>query len=306
MYKQKDFYYKKNRIAQLRGLCAVFQSDYSITNAATKTHIARSALSKQISALERDLGIQLFDRSEYRTIKPTKEGILFYKEAVQHMNGIDGLFENFNEHLKKFNNSHLNIALHQMAITYIFPPILEKMLKIEEFKNLEMNIHNLSKEEAMKKLIDKEVDIAFCILNSRDKIPVEIESVKSIQSHAYVIFNKSHPLAKKDIITTDDIEKYEFLRRNTEIKTLSNFNIKTGSIAINGILPTESVIEIIKHTDNLAIVSNGNDCLNSLDIVAKDIEHLINDKAFFQIMTLKNRTLTKPMMWLINELKKLK
>ncbi|MDD2840174.1 MAG: LysR family transcriptional regulator [Rickettsiales bacterium] len=311
MLKEKDFYYKKNRIAQLRGLCAVFQSDYSVTEAAEKVHIARSALSKQISALERDLGIQLFDRSEHKKLKPTKEGSLFYRRAIQYMNGIDGLFEDFNENLKEYNDHHLNIALHQIAIRYIFPQILKKMLKIKEFQDLQVNIYNFSQEEAMKKLINKEVDLSFHIQNVRDNIPTEIRTIKSKQSHAFLLCNKSHLLAKKDNITMEDIKKFRFLKRETGIKSFNNFDTQTTNVTIVGnAMSHETIVELIKNTDNVAIVPNiylnNHICLDNSEIVFKDIEYLFRDKAFFNIMTLKNYSLSRPAMWIINELRKLK
>ncbi|HSQ97633.1 MAG TPA: LysR family transcriptional regulator [Rickettsiales bacterium] len=310
MFKEKDFYYRKARLTQVRGFCAVVQSNCSITEASEKIHFEPCTLSKQISALERDLGIKLIDRTHLKKLNLTKEGQLFYKEAVQYMNGIDGLFKNFNEHLKEFNNNHLNIALHQMAITCILPKILEKMLKIDEFKNLEINIFSLSKDEAIKKLINKEIDLVFDSQNIRDKIPTQIEAIKSIQSRAFLVFSKFHPLAKKDKITIEDIEKYHFLNRDTELKVLTNYNIKTSNIIITGKLPSESIMEIIKHTNNLAIITNmclsESNYLYDENIIVRDIENLLIDKAFFQIMTLKKNTITRPMMWVINELKKIK
>ena len=144
----------------------------------------------------------------------------------------------------------------------------------------------------------------------KEKNSPEIETIKSIQSRAFLLHNKQHPIAKLDKITMNELEKYIFLNRNTESKILSNYNINFGNISINGNLPPETIIEIVKYTNNLGIITNM--CINEIDfihddnVIVKDIENLLIDKAFFHIMTLKNCIINKPMEYLINELKKIK
>lgn len=311
MIKESDFYYKKNRIAQLRALCTIFQCNYSITEASEKLYLARSALSKQISALERDLGIQLFDRSLHKKLLPTKEGILFYNEAIKYLNGIDSLFSNFNEKVKKYNNTHLNIAMHQIAASCIFPDILEKMLKNEKFKNIKINIFNISKDEAIKKLIKKELDIIYYINIPSEKIPIEIEAIKSLQSHVSLIFSKNHPLSKQKIIKKKDLKNYTFLRKNidtdTYFSTYNHFNANISNIGTIG-ATFETILEIIKRTNNISTVpelflKNNNYYKDKINF--KNIDNLLDD-AFFNIMVLKNTIRTEPVLWLINEFKKLK
>lgn len=304
----ENFFYKKDRLSQLKGFCATVQSNCSITKAAEKLCLEQAAVSKQIQALERDLGIKLFDReTKYKRLILTEVGNKFYKEAIGIIQSMDSLYKGFAKDMEYERENILRIALHQTATAYIFPPILEKMLKLKKFKDLKIIIHNVGSTEAIKKLLDKEVDLVFGIQNVRDKTPVEIETIKVIQSHAFLIFNKSHPLAKKDIITIEDLKKYKFLKRSTELKTLTNIDIKTSNIEIVGMLPPSTVIEIIKHIDSIAIIPNISLDKNFIDkdIVIKDIEHLLNEKAFFNIMTLKNYCFSEPVMWIVNELKKL-
>ena len=311
MVQEKDFYYKKNRMAQLRSVCAVFQSNYSVTEAAEKTHIARSALSKQLSSLERDLGTKLFIRTKQKTLEPTQEGILFYKDAIQYVNGIDGLFENFNEKVKDYNNSHLNIALHQMVATYIFPSILEKMLKMEEFKNIKINIFNSPKINGINQLLKKEVDLAFYINTPKETFPVEIERIKSLESHVCLVFNKSHMLNKKKFIIKEDLDDCTFLRRNIKTDTYnsvySHFNSNVSNIGTIGV-SFETILEIIKITDNVSTVPElflKNTSYDLSSISYRNIDHLI-DKSFFEVMVLKKISKTRPVEWLINEFKNLK
>ena len=306
MVSDKEFYYKRNRLNQLRGFCSVVQCDCCVSKAAVKNNMEQTTFSKQIMALERDLGTQLFDRSKRKRLQLNKEGELFYKEATRHINSIDGLFQNFNENLKEYNNTHLNIAIHNTAATYIFPSILKKMLSLSEFKDLSINVFVISKTEAIQKLINKEIDIAFYIFAPTDTIPQELEKTKSISDNILLVFNKSHPLAKKQTVTMEDVSKYKFLSRNIKTKTYGNIFKNISDISIEG-NSFEIALEIIKQTDNMTTLPElflKNTNLNNSEIESRNINNLVGE-AYFYILLRENKILTKPMEWLIKELKSL-
>ena len=54
----------------------------SITEAAKILHVSQPNVSKQLKLLESDLGVTLFNRTNYR-IKLTKEGLLLKKRAEE-------------------------------------------------------------------------------------------------------------------------------------------------------------------------------------------------------------------------------
>lgn len=87
-------------------------------------------------------------------------------------------------------------------------------------------------------------------------------------------------------------------------------NTKNSNIKISGTYTREVALEILKFTDNVEIFSklflDSNNYIDKSNLEVRSIEHLIDEKAFFQIMTLKNYYLTKPVLWIMNELKKLK
>jgi DNA-binding transcriptional LysR family regulator len=301
-----DFYYKRSRLNQLKGFCSVVQNECCIAKAAAKTNVAADTISKQIRTLERDLKIALMDRSKHHTLALTPEGKLFYEKAIIHLNGVNSLFENFHKDVKEFNDNHLNIALHHTAAAYIFPSILKKMLNLNEFKDLKINIHVIPKEEALKKLISKDIDIAFYTLPLILEIPVELKKIKSISDHTLLVFNKSHPLAKKQTVDIEDMPKYKFLKRNIGTKTYGNIFTCSSGITING-NSFEIALEIIKRTDNMTtlpelFIKSVN--LSDSEIESRNIDHLIGSASFY-ILLRENETPTKPIAWLIKELKSL-
>ena len=89
----QQFYYKKNRLQQIRGFCYVVQTG-SMLKCARKMGLTQGAITLQIQSLERDLGIKLFDRSG-KEIKLTKSGEMFYDHAISSLQKMDSLFESF-------------------------------------------------------------------------------------------------------------------------------------------------------------------------------------------------------------------
>lgn len=309
MQKDIDFYYKKNRLSQIRGFCAVVQNGCSIARAQEKTHIESATLSKEIRTLERDLGVELIDRSKYNRLKLTQEGELFYKDAIQYVNGIDSLVETFSEHLKDFNHNHLNIALHYAAMSYIFPKILGKLMEQEKFKDLNVKLFDISKKEAIVKLVNKEIDIAFFPFNISEDIPIELEVEKSIKYSHILICNKNHPLLTKQVITREDTKKYDFLLRNeNSFNDMSKYlDLKPSRITFEN-AKIETTIELVKYTNAITTLSeitfnDGNAKLNP-DVAKINVDNLFPESYFYAIR-LKNSIKKDSIKFILEELSKL-
>lgn len=207
--KDIDFYYKKNRLSQIRGFCLVVQNGCSISKTHENNHIELSTLSKEIRTLERDLGVELFDRSGYNRLKLTKEGELFYKKAVQYVNGIDGLVDSFSKDLEEFRNNNIRIASIENTLEKIMPYLY--ILK-QKYPNINISLYNISIKEAQNKLISKELDLAFYLEDVNEKLSIELEKFKLSDHKSFWVMSKTHPLAIKNDkdITKEDLAKYPF------------------------------------------------------------------------------------------------
>ncbi|MDD2839782.1 MAG: LysR family transcriptional regulator [Rickettsiales bacterium] len=307
MKNENNFYYKKNRLNQLRGFCSVVQCGCSGVKAAKRTNMEPAAISKQVSTLERDLGTKLFDRLS-RKLVLTKEGKLFYKLAVEELQRMESLFENFNSSLKEMNENTLNIGLYYAAAAYIFPKILGKMLEKPEFKNIKIKIFNIRRDEATKKIIDKEIDFAFFPMSVDTEIPVEIETEKHFRSNHTLICSKNHPLANIEKVTREQIESYDFLVRDTKTSfyIAENFNLQKGNFDFQNATP-KITMELVRYTNTITAIPEimfKNECSKLYpDIANKDISHLMPE-GYFYTLRLKNSIVKDSVKWLMDELNK--
>ena len=307
MQSDNYFYYKKSRLNQIRGFCAVVQSGCSGIKGAEKLCVEPATICKQVKTLERDLGIKLFDRTQPHKLILTREGKLFYDLAVKQLQGINNLFDNFNNYMKEANEGCLNIALYHTAATYIFPKIIGKLLDQEKFKNLKVKIFNITREEACKKLIDKEIDLAFYPLSADFEIPPEVEVEKNIRSNNVLIFHKNHPLASKEKITKEDLKNSNFLSRDVTSSFKINEFIKLDQSNITFENATlEITMELVKYTNTITaipeIALTGDNIRLHSDIVSKNINHLLPETYFYAIK-LKNFLVKESVKWILKELK---
>src|SRR5689334_4025756 len=127
MASQQQFYYKNNRLQQLRGFCYAAQFG-SITRAAKHMHLAHSSVSLQVKALEDDLGVKLFVRRGPQ-ITLTHEGERLLERTLPLLDGIQNLQEDFQQDLKSAKRTELHIAVNSTTKSYLTPSIVGEYVK---------------------------------------------------------------------------------------------------------------------------------------------------------------------------------
>ena len=106
----QQFYYKNNRLQQMRGFCYAAQFG-CISKAAKHLNLMPSSVSLQIKALEKDLGVELFKRNG-PSITLTMDGERFLRLALPHVDAIQSIVENFSNEKEAENFTTLRIAVN--------------------------------------------------------------------------------------------------------------------------------------------------------------------------------------------------
>lgn len=190
---ERDFYYKKDRMNQLRGFCAVAQTG-SVNRAKDLLNIEGTAVSKRVISLERDLGVKLFKRSTTgkKSLTLTTEGRRFYEKVAPQLQAIDGLFHEFiKSNDEKYHNT-LRIATFDAIIERMLPYLIDFQKKNPK---VDIQLFNISESAALKKLINNELDIVIYPSDENNECPIELEKRKIIINPSYLVLYKGHPLA---------------------------------------------------------------------------------------------------------------
>lgn len=116
------FYYKGNRPRQLRAFCTIAKLG-TMSRAAEALFLSQTAVSLQLTALEKELGVGLIERGRRRAVL-TREGQVLYDLALPLVDALDELDQRFRALTADIGGGELNIAAGTSTIQYLLPPLV--------------------------------------------------------------------------------------------------------------------------------------------------------------------------------------
>lgn len=212
----KQFYYKKNRLHQLRGFYYTAQFG-SITKASKELNLGQSTITLQVQSLERDLNTKLFDRTP-SGLKLTNDGLVLYDMSSQSLQAFDSLCENFLNKKKEEKPLKLNIAVHHIAISHLLPKYVKKFSTLHP--EVTLVIKNIKLDMALEQLRKDEIDVA---IYPNIKVGNEFLHQKICSYDPMLIMARGHPLSKLKHIKLTDIAKHNIIRIDKNLIALPLF-----------------------------------------------------------------------------------
>ncbi len=197
----KRFYYKQNRLKQLRAFCYATQSN-SISKAAERMFLSQPSVSLQVKALENEMDLILFERRGPR-IELTPDGRVLYELASPLVEAIDNLPAAFAERRGNIESGELNIAAGESTILYILPRFTQRFAKI--YPGIQLRLHNVTGRDGLAQVRADEVDFA---VGSILDFPTDISYQPIFTYDTMLITPVGHPLTEKDPLRLQDISPY--------------------------------------------------------------------------------------------------
>jgi len=195
------FYYKQNRLKQLRAFCHAAQTG-SISKAAERLFLSQPSVSLQIKALERELDVSLFERRG-PSIELTPEGKILYELSAPLVEGIDTLPESFSVQRGSLETGELNIAAGESTILYILPDVMKQFT--QTYPGIRVRLHNVTGRDGMSLLRANEIDFA---VGSFIDVPDDITYHPIYSYDPVLITPVDHPLTQKQDFRLEDITPY--------------------------------------------------------------------------------------------------
>ena len=201
MNEDKQSYYKNNRLKQMRAFCEVVHTG-SITLAAQKLFLSQPSVTLQIQAMERELGVTVFERRG-PVLKLTPDGEALYTLSKPLVEGIDSLQENFAAHSGKLDSGELNIGAGESTILYILPEAVRRF--VSAYPRIRLKIHNETGRDGLKMLRADEIDL---VVGSMLDVPDDITYQPVVTFDPALIVPLDHPLATHPDVTLAEVSKY--------------------------------------------------------------------------------------------------
>ncbi len=195
------FAYKGDRMKPLRAFCQVARLG-SVSRAAGALYLSQPAITLQLQALERELGVRLFERVG-RRLTPTREGEALYELARPLVEGIDGLPAAFREQIKGLDAGELHVAAGSSTILYLLPKIVEAYR--QKHPEVRLILHNVTGAGGLDLLRSDGVDLA---VGSMLDAPGDLDYAPVYRFEPMLITTPNHPLAAKPELKLEDLSPY--------------------------------------------------------------------------------------------------
>jgi len=147
------------KLFQLQLLKTVVNNGLNISRAADQHFVVQSAVSRQLSLLEEELGLPLFERKGKRLVKATDLSLVI----VQQVDNIELSMENIRAVADDFRDGRqgeIRIATTHMQAKYFLPPVLNAFRN--SYPKVKVIFLQGNPGQLVRMLHDGEADIAVC------------------------------------------------------------------------------------------------------------------------------------------------
>ena len=207
-------------LRQLQYFIAIVDCN-SFTEAAERCFISQSAISQQIAALEKDLGVKLIKRENHlrgrRKLTLTPAGEYFYQEAKAI---VDKLEEIRRETVRIGSDDELHLKIGYLA-SYDGEELQSAIIEFSKiYPEVVVSVSKGTHEDLYFAL--KNCEVSLVLNDQRRAFSDEYENFILNQSPAYIEVSSSHSLASKEFVTVKELEAFPCIltttkgRENTE------------------------------------------------------------------------------------------
>jgi LysR family transcriptional regulator, cys regulon transcriptional activator len=190
------------KLQQLRCLTEVARRGLNVSEAAEALHTSQPGVSKQIRALEDELGVEVFVRHGKRLVSVTEPG----KAVVAIAERILAEAQNLRRAGEEFANDQLGtltIAATHTQARYALPKAVAAFKR--RYPKVELHIHQGNPTQIREQVIAGEADMG--VATEMLAVP-ELVTLPVYQWNRCVVVPPKHPLLKESPLTLDKMAEY--------------------------------------------------------------------------------------------------
>ena len=186
-------------IRVLKYFLAVVREE-NITKAADILHVTQPTLSRQLSKMEEDLGVQLFLRGK-KGITLTEEGLLLRRRAEEIVELADKAERELTEH-EELIDGEVSIGSGELASVKLLPELFRTFK--ERYPRVLFDIYTGNADQIKQRLDNGLVDFGILLE------PVSIDKYDfirfDVKERWVILMRPNSPLAQKEFVTVDDLK----------------------------------------------------------------------------------------------------
>lgn len=176
-----------------------------LTKTAHELHITQTALSYMIINLEKELGVQLFDRSK-RTLRLNEAGHIYLK----YVNDIFTALDNGQTAVRDIDTSKEQILKLATGSSAVWSPLLHDFCKI--YPQCTLKQSDLTVPQLEEALLEMTMD--FVIAGEHDLGIKDMERTWFKTDRTFLCVSPTHPLAERETVHLEELKDESFISLN--------------------------------------------------------------------------------------------
>src|SRR6478735_7614221 len=227
------------QIQTLKVFCDLAETE-SFTKAAQINNVTQSAVSQQISSLERQFKSLLIERSK-KKFRLTREGQVLYDYSKQIIQTHDALHSRLQE-IKNIVSGTIRVATIYSIGLHDLPPYLKKFLKA--YPTVNVHVEYRRANQVYDDVIGNVVDLGLVAYPTRDS-KLEISPLR--KDPLVLICHPQHPFAKHKSLKLKTLSGQKFIGFEPDIPTRKALDriLKENSVDVQTVMEFDN-IETVK------------------------------------------------------------
>jgi LysR family transcriptional regulator, transcriptional activator of the cysJI operon len=242
------------QIESLKVFCDLAETE-SFTKSAQINNVTQSAVSQQISSLERQFKSLLIERSKKR-FRLTREGQVLYDYSKQIIQTYDSLLSKLQE-IKDIISGTIRVSTIYSVGLHDLPPYLKKFLKT--YPTVNVHVEYRRSNQVYEDVLGNVVDLGLVAYPTKDN---KLEMLPLHKDLMVLICHPSHPLAKSKTIRMKELTGHRFVSFDPDIPTRKAVDkiLREHGVQVQHVMEfdnIETVKRAVEIDAGLAIVPRG-------------------------------------------------
>jgi LysR family transcriptional regulator, transcriptional activator of the cysJI operon len=227
------------QIESLKVFCDLAETE-SFTKAAHINGVTQSAVSQQISSLERQFKSLLIERSK-KKFRLTREGQVLYDFSKQIIQTYEALHSRLQE-IKDIVSGTIRVATIYSIGLHDLPPYIKKFLRA--YPTVHVHVEYRRANQVYDDVVGNVVDLGMVAFPARDS---KLEVVPLRKDAMVLICHPQHPLAKSKTTKVNTIAGEKFIAFESDIPTRKAIDkvLKEHGVTVHPVMEFDN-IETVK------------------------------------------------------------
>lgn len=266
------------KLQQLRYICEVVNQGLNVSAASLRLHTSQSGVSKQILALESELGISIFVRNGKHISGMTPAGKAIVEQAMLVLQQSENLLKLAADYSDERTGS-LAIATTHTQSRYVLPPVIRRF--IDAYPDVSLQLHQGTPYQIAEIAAKGTAD--FAIATEAMELFSDLMMMPCYRWNRAVLVPQHHVLAGRQGVTLEELAQYPLVTYVPGFTGRARLDDAFQKLGLNPkVVFTAADADVIKTYVRLGlgigiVAHMAYDATKDADLIAIDASHLFED-----------------------------